>query len=418
MKTRFYLTGSAICMNVAYNGKRVRLGLGISVNPADFDTEKQTVKKSEPTYAEINRQLKKASVFVNEFYHTYLNSNGNTPPPPDVLVNAFNSGFLNKAARTVAPEPQQNQASIFQFADDFLKTGKLKPQRVRRFKNVLSVLKEFLTANVIKPTFEALTFDILESYKTYLFDKKLYNPNTAGFHVKIVKQILNEATRRKHNKNLDYQTGFTAPANNTDNVYLTEPELQTLLSIDLTGKPYLNNTRNLFLIGCYSGLRFSDFSQLKPENITTVEGTEFINIAQQKTGNKVTIPLHPVVKKLLSANNGKPPRPITNQRLNEYVKELCQIAGINTPVEVTKYKAQMRTKTTRQKWQLVTTHTARRSFATNAYLAGLPIDLISSILGHSNIQQTQTYLKLDAHEKAMQAAKHAFFNPSQMQIAK
>lgn len=419
MKIKFYVTGKAMCINVAYNNKRVRLGMGITLNPAEFDTEKQAVKKTVPTYAEINRQLAKARVFLNEFYHSYLNANNNTPPPPVVLVNAFNTDFLNKAARNAEPEPEIKTVNFLIFAELYLKNANFTKTRKGLFNRTLQLVKDYFTANTINPEFGAISLQVCEGFKTYLFRVKKYNPNTVGTRVKVFKQLMHAATESGYNTNMQYRSSkFTAPTNAADSVYLTETELQTLLNLNLTGKPYLNNARNLFLIGCYSGLRFSDFSQLKPENITNIDGMEFISITQRKTKGKVQIPLHPIVKKLLSANDGNPPRPIANQNLNAYLKELCKIAGITENVRVTKYAAEMQTEHTYKKWQLVTTHTARRSFATNAYLSGLPIDLISAILGHSSIQQTQTYLKLDAHEKAKQAAKHAFFNPANMQIAK
>ena len=89
--------------------------------------------------------------------------------------------------------------------------------------------------------------------------------------------------------------------------------------MDLSGNPSLDRVRDLFLVGCYTGLRFSDFSRLTPKNIA--DG--FIEIEQSKTGDSVVIPVHSVIKKIIKKYNGLPPT-ISNQKFNTYLKDICE----------------------------------------------------------------------------------------------
>ncbi|PSJ75608.1 hypothetical protein C7N43_18040 [Sphingobacteriales bacterium UPWRP_1] len=416
MKTAFYLAGKALCLRIAYNGQRVRFGMGISTNAANFDAAKQAFRKTEPAHPELNRLLQRAVNFVNEFYHNYLNTNGNTPPPPDVFVNAFNTRFLNK--QVAAEKPADTPPELFEFIERYIatRTDVSYPTK-RKFANTLKYLKLYFEKQVVKPVFDAVTLDVCLNFELFLTQPPYnLNPNSSGNYIKTLKHFLSKAKVKGYFAGYEtIRDNVKAKKNATDCIYLTETELAAILELDLTNKPYLLNARNLFILGSYTGLRYCDFKEIAPANIRG----GFIYKTQNKTKEQVKIPLHPIVTGILDANNGTPPRPISNQKLNVYIKELGKLAGIDTPTTTAKSTANGLVKnTTRPKYELITCHTARRSFATNTYLAGLPIDVISSILGHSTITQTETYLKVKQSEKAELAAKHAFFNPAQMRVAK
>lgn len=409
MKTSFYLKGSAIICTVTYNYNRLRLGTGITVNPTNFDKDKQSVKKSEPTHPELNQRLSNIKTFLQDVYRRFVNDNGKEPAP-DFLKNEI-ARYLNKPTAT---NSNPDTFTFFQFAEYYIKQKNAKPARLKLLTYSLSLLKSFATKRLKKLDFNTITLDVCLQYEKFLSIDKGFNPNTTGKHIKLFKHFLNEATERGYNTNLSYKSRkFVAPKNESEQIYLTEPELQTLYTLDLTQNIRLQKVRDLFLIGCYTGLRFSDFTLLQPENISG----DFIKITTQKTGKKVEIPLHPIVKTIFEKYGNAIPKPISNQKMNVFLKELAILAGIDTPTQTVIHRGKMRTTTTSPKFDLVCTHTARRSFATNAYLAGLGIDFISTILGHTTITQTQTYLKLDAKQKAIEAAKHAFFKPK-LQIAK
>ena len=163
---------------------------------------------------------------------------------------------------------------------------------------------------------------------------------------------------------------FIAPQAKQYDVYLKEREIAIIRDLDLSDNSRLSNTRDLFIIGLRTGLRISDFMRLKDINIQK----EQIQITTAKTGNDVIIPLHKDVKQVLKNNDGLPSA-ISDQKFNKYVKELCESAGINQKVEgakmITEKKedgskiSRKREKGIYPKYELISSHICRRSFATN-----------------------------------------------------
>ncbi|MBL0282280.1 MAG: hypothetical protein IPQ11_18360 [Bacteroidetes bacterium] len=106
-----------------------------------------------------------------------------------------------------------------------------------------------------------------------------------------------------------------------DSIYLTTDEMQEILELDLSIKPSLERVRDLFLVGCYTGLRFSDFSILEPKNFKG----GMIEITQTKTGDSIMIPIHTVVHSILKKYDGKLPVAISNQKTNNHLKEIGEL---------------------------------------------------------------------------------------------
>jgi integrase len=206
----------------------------------------------------------------------------------------------------------------------------------------------------------------------------------------------------------DYtKKSFKKPNEESFSIYLNESELSLLYN--KSGLPlYLERVRDLFLIGCYTGLRFSDLTQLKKENITA-ENT--INITTQKTNQKVVVPIHPVVKEIFKKYDYKLPKMPSNQKFNEYLKEVAKLAGLKEPVTIESTKGSFRVSETTEKYNLVTSHTARRSFATNAFLSDMPSISIMKITGHKTESAFMKYIKMSAKDNALKMQSHKFFNP-------
>ncbi|MBU1820883.1 MAG: site-specific integrase, partial [Bacteroidetes bacterium] len=166
---------------------------------------------------------------------------------------------------------------------------------------------------------------------------------------------------------------------------------------------------------CYTGLRFSDFSQLRKENII-YEG-RILTVATQKTGTRVFIPISPKVTAILEKHNWEPPRAMSNQKMNDYLKELAEEAELTDRVELSQTKGGKRISKYIEKHKLVSTHTARRSFATNAYLAGVPTIDIMKITGHKTETSFMKYIKVSGEETAIRMLEHDHFKKSALTIA-
>jgi len=144
----------------------------------------------------------------------------------------------------------------------------------------------------------------------------------------------------------------------------------------------LTDARDRFLIGAFTAMRFSDYG-----NIDGLKSTDdFISKRTEKTGTKVVIPMHHVIREILERRNNQLPRPVTNQKLNDSLKELGRLAGIDENVDITMTKGGVRVTETFKKWELITTHTARRSGCTNMYLAGIDAIAIMGFSGHRTVK--------------------------------
>ena len=235
--------------------------------------------------------------------------------------------------------------------------------------------------------------------------KKHYTLNTIGKHIKVLKLILNEAQAKglcsiPNMKNIFYV--FTEEA---DTVYLNEDELQQLKDKDLSEIPHLDRVRDQFLLLAWTGSRFSDLSKVTKSDIKEVGGDKYISFRQQKTNNKVTIPLHPVVIEIFEKYDYKLPPEISNQKFNKFIKMACQAAEINASETTTQTVGGKLITENFEKWQLVASHTGRRSFCTNMYKRGLPTIMIMSISGHTTEKAFLKYIKVKQEEHAEMMAK-------------
>lgn len=282
----------------------------------------------------------------------------------------------------------------------------LRPSTIKGYRNSLTHLKNYQDYSRRKVNFENITLDFYTDFSNYLIQVKGFSVNTVGKQIKNLKKFLQEATERGINTKVDFKSKkFRVVSENSENIYLTEGEILNLYNLDLSQNKKLERVRDLFIVGCYTGLRFSDFSQIKPENITE----EYISIRTQKTDEAVVIPIHKMVKEIMNKyaldyDNSLPPS-ISNQKMNEYLKEIGRKANLNEKI-LTSMRRQGKTVTTSTcKSELITTHTARRSFATNLYLAGFPSISLMKITGHKTEKAFLTYIKITPEENANKLKK-------------
>ena len=224
---------------------------------------------------------------------------------------------------------------------------------------------------------------------------------------------------------------FVPKKEEVDNIYLTPGQIQEMLELDLSSKESviekwksldidedekqlqiskcrithirtLEHVRDVFIVGCLTGQRVSDYSRICEDMITEIGGTEFILITQQKTEKKVYIPVDRRVRAILDKYDGKLP-PIHPNEMNKLIKAIGLLLGWTHDCGFDEKR--LNPKRGRRFCDMLLSHTARRSFATNAYKAGVPLPSIQAITGHSSEAQLRRYLKLDAEEKAVIALK-------------
>lgn len=207
--------------------------------------------------------------------------------------------------------------------------------------------------------------------------------------------------------------GITLQREEANHIYLTFDELEKIKNADLK-KDYLNNARDWLLISCYTGQRVSDFMRFTPEMIRTEDGKPLLEFRQKKTKKEMSIPVVKEVREILKKRKGKFPRPISDQRYNDYIKEVCEEAKIKDEVKgkrrisiapegVKPTKNDYRDiEDTFEKWELVTSHIGRRSFATN-YYGKVPTTYLINITGHGSEKMFLNYIKKSNKDLALDA---------------
>ncbi len=276
---------------------------------------------------------------------------------------------------------------------------------IQKYNTVLDTLDKFGKSYHL--TFESIDKNFYTKFVTSL-NKKKYTVNTVGKYIKVIKTFLTYATENGYNTNMFFKSKqFKAHNTPGFSIYLTESEISQILELDLKGTPHLERVRDLFVVGCWTGLRFSDFTTIRPENIKE----DYLEIKTFKTGEKVIIPIHPMVKTIMDKYSGKYPNSlppaISNQKMNDYLKDIAkQVDCLKSQVEAEYLKGGIKVTEKKLKWELVTTHTARRSFATNVYKSGFPAISLMKITGHRTEKAFLLYIKVTPEENAKQLLDH------------
>jgi integrase len=303
--------------------------------------------------------------------------------------------------------------NLVQFLDHLTETSSnLKESTLKSYAVVRRNLTEYQKKNHTVVTPLSADMNFYHSFVKYLTAEGLAL-NTIGTRIKIVKAVLNHVSEQKGVPFSDafLNKDFAKPHEDTENVYLTIDELDSIEALTMLPKS-LDRVRDTFLLACDTGLRFSDVTRLTKEHITE-DG--LIKIRAQKTRRTIYAPMTPRVKRIFAKYDLQFPKPISNQKYNQFIKEIARMAGITKPVTREQTIAGKPITTTVPKYELVTSHTARRSFATNAYLGGVPTIDIMKITGHKTESAFLKYLKNGDEETAKRMANHQFFNqPSQL----
>jgi len=203
---------------------------------------------------------------------------------------------------------------------------------------------------------------------------------------------------------------FKAP----DAVYLTQERLDTLWGMDF-GDEALNRVRDTFLVGCETGQRYSDYKRITVNDVVKMkDGSECIKITQKKTGKTLFVPMSARVRIILERNKGK--RSYCTDRFNRGIKEVCRLAGFTELVEVSATYGLKREKQHIPFYELVSSHTARRTAAMLMYLAGCPLADIMALTGHSKESTLRKYLRMTDEEKGIALANSKYFKERRVTV--
>jgi len=380
----------------------------LSIYPKYWNSKEQKAREVRDfPYSAFNATLKTIADTIIEVYQIFKLQNNNLEPSIPLLREK-----IKIARNLIGSSEEKTKLDFFGFLEIYLKeiykkvntiTGKqLSPITIRAYKQTYRLLNEYVRATRKVIDFEHIDIDFYNDFTYFLTHTNGFRLNTVGKHLRNVKTFMQEALDRNLTTNIHFRKKtFRVVSEKTESIYLNETELKDLEELDLSDDKRLERVRDLFLVGCWTGLRFSDFSKIQLHNIQK----EFIEIETQKTGAKVVIPIHNVVRRILEKYTHYPnslPPAISNQKMNEYLKEIGgKIEMLKQGFTVSNTIKGSKVHRTYSKHELLVTHTARRTFATNQYLKGVPVYDIMKITGHKTEKAFLRYLKLDNRDAAM-----------------
>jgi integrase len=399
---------SLVYLQFKYNGEKLTFSFGQVINPKNWNKEKQRVKSNTQTTADgkylLNDLLDNLEKECKKAYNTEL-KNG---IPSVTTIKKYLFDFINQNSDTKTDNP-----NLFKLIDRFI-SGEIK---YRGKEKKVGTLAKYLTAkNYLidfeikkryKLDFDTINLDFFYKYVTFLREKGLMQ-NTIAKQVDHIQTFMNEAIDLEYTTNIQHRNRkFTVEWEESDSTYLTDKEISKLYRHDFSNNKKLEQVRDLFVFGCYVGLRFSDFSDVNPENIIELVDDDgkkdlFIKIKTKKTGEWVFIPCNPVIIEIFGKyedSRNKLPRSISNQKFNAYIKDACREAKFTE-------KGRLVSAPEKELWECISSHSARRAFSTNLYLEGFPPIEIMKITGHKTEKAFLTYIKVTKLDAAKRLNKH------------
>jgi integrase len=254
-------------------------------------------------------------------------------------------------------------------------------------------------------TVDDFSFDVTSKFIDFLrTHPRGYRAATINGYYDKLRFVLNRASKQ-YVVDTGYLDVRRLHKENVATVYLSVDEIYKLSALHLL--PGMAAIRDHFIVMCYTGLRISDERRLRSEHIVG----DIIIIRTQKTREKVVIPIHPLVRTIFERWGKSFPKVPSQQRFSKVIKEVCRRISLDEAVfvEYTRFKKIERK--FYHKWELVSAHTGRRSFATNAYLAGIQPAKIMLITGHTTEQSFFKYIRIGKAENAKELSLHPFFSP-------
>ncbi len=388
-KANFYLKDSKddkketlIYLFFSYNGKRLKYSTGEKIAPRNWKVDSQQVRRSYTGSVEINNHLRALEEKAFSLFRQYT-SEGKK------LSTAILRAELDDAFNRLP----KDQLTFFDVYDEFVNTTKAKvhSRTTQKYLTLKNHLAAFQKKTRYPLDFDNINIRFFDKFLFYYMDELGLLNNTIGKYISTLKTFLNWATERDYNTKLDY-IRFKAYKEEADIVFLEYTELMKLYELDLAQKPRLERVRDTFCLGCFTGLRFSDIKQLKPEDIKN----DVIQIKSYKTKETLRVPLNQFAKAIIDKYLPYPDflHVISNQKMNNYIKELCELAEINEPITLTKFRGVERIEITKPKFQLVSTHTARRTFVTLSLEQGMRPEIVMQITGHKSYKIFKKYIKI------------------------
>ena len=390
-----------IRMRVIFASQRIEFTTGYRIDAAKWDADKQRVKngctnKLKQSASDINTDLLRYYTIMQEVFKEYEVKD--IMPTPKEIKDSFN----NKVNPT--EEVQEEQKGFWEIFNEFVaecgKPNNWTDSTYEKFAAVKNHIKEFKA----EPTFVYFDEEGLNNYVDFLRKTKDMRNSTIGKQLGFLKWFIRWAFKKGYHQNIAFET-FKPKLKNTPKkvIFLTWDELNKLKACNIPqNKQYLERVRDVFLFCCFTGLRYSDVYNLRTSDVKA----DHIEITTVKTADSLVIELNNHSKAILEKykdvhfEGNKVLPVISNQKMNDYLKELGELAEINEPIRETYYKGNQRIDEVTPKYALLGTHAGRRTFICNALALGIPAQVVMKWTGHSDYKAMKPYIDIADDIKA------------------
>lgn len=376
---RFYLRTNhvnkdgtcAIMVRVTVNSERVVFSTKLSADPDKWDAKANRVYGKSKSDRELNRTLDDMSSSIRSHYYELERYEAS------VTAEKVRNSFLGITART------ESLMQLFrEYMDECASLAGISKSKatVQKYDRCYRRVQEFLKAkyNLSDIPLVEIGHKFITDLECYLRTVSQCNENTTAKFLQTFKMIIIRARNNGYIKG-DPFSNYRIRLKRVDRGYLTEEELSAIMGKEFATKR-LSQVRDVFIFSCYTGLAYIDIKELTADNIrTSFDGNQWIMTHRHKTETPVNVPLLDIPKQLVTkyqgtTKDGKLLPVLSNQKMNAYLKEIATLCGID---------------------KNITFHLARHTFATTITLSqGVPIESVSKMLGHTNIQTTQIYARI------------------------
>ncbi|MBF1389031.1 MAG: site-specific integrase [Prevotella denticola] len=398
-----------IRMRVNFASKRIEFTTGYRIDAAKWDSDKQRVRngctnKLKQSASEINASLLGYYTEVQEIFKKFEVEE--IMPTPEQIKEAFNA--LHRPIEEVKPRKSTPNA-FYKVFDEFVRDcGRQNDWTDSTYEKFAAVKNHLMNFR------DGLTFDFfdekgLNDYVTYLRDVKEMRNSTIGKQLSFLKWFLRWAFKKGLHQNNAYDS-YKPKLKSTQKkiIFLTWEELNKLREFEIpAAKQALDRVRDVFLFQCFTGLRYSDVFNLRRSDIKG----DHIEVTTVKTSDSLIIELNNHSKAILDKykdvafEDDKALPVITNQKMNDYLKELAELVGIDEPVRQTYYRGNERIDEVTPKYALLGTHAGRRTFICNALALGIPPQVVMKWTGHSDYKAMKPYIDIADDIKANAMSK-------------
>lgn len=425
MKVHFNLVNkgsdeSQIWLVTTINGKRARIYTGLRVapqywiQPSRMDIGERAIEDGDiaATQKKKNKDINKNLKKILEYCHQY----GVSVSQDSLLDNGMEHSkerFETYIKAKLSGVEALMRKNPLNYIEDYIERKKSMTNRSTRrmlsngtvynHKNALKRLQLFCSEKRMGLVWEIFDRSFESKFTAWMISKN-YSSNTISSQFSIMKVWLTEAELNGLISDPSFHK-YSTKTYDVDNIYLTEDEIKRIYDIDFNSedikaqidpKSNIEQTRDLFVVACWTGLRYGDFHDLS--NATITDDRMFVTT--RKTNKQVTIPLNTYVKAIVKKYNGKLPQSVDKAHTINQLQLCGKLAGIDDDVQISRIKGGKTMIQQGKKYEFIKNHTARRSFATNMYLKNAPTISIMAITGHTTEANFMKYIKVDQEQHA------------------